>query len=82
MLIALTRLIMWSYATNTSFPAGLELSLIVAVPAAFYLLAILIAESAPVASLVIYAGVPVVYFIAIFVDRSTAPPGAVEDDFT
>jgi hypothetical protein len=26
--------------------------------------------------------VPVVYFIAIFVDRSTAPPGAVEDDFT
>ena len=89
-LIALTRLIMWSYATNRPHLLYEPISrrtktvgvLIVAVPAAFYLLAILIAESAPVASLVIYAGVPVVYFIAIFVDRSTAPPGAVEDDFT
>jgi hypothetical protein len=45
------------------------------VPAALYVPAILIAESAPVASLVIYAGVPVLYFIAIFVNRSTAPPG-------
>ena len=90
MLIALTRLIMWSYATNRPHLLYEPISrrtktvgvLIVAVPAAFYLLAILIAESAPVASLVIYAGVPVVYFIAIIVDRSTAPPGAVEDDFT
>jgi hypothetical protein len=56
--------------------------LIVAAPAALYVLAILIAESSPVASLAIYAGVPILYFIAIFVDRSTAPPGAVEDEFT
>jgi hypothetical protein len=52
--------------------------LLVAVPAALYLLAILIAESAPVASLVIYVGTIVLYFIAFFVDRLMAPPGAVE----
>jgi hypothetical protein len=46
------------------------------------MLAILIAEGAPEASMVIYAGVPILYFVAVFVDRSTAPPGAVEDDFT
>jgi Sec-independent protein secretion pathway component TatC len=55
---------------------------LVAVPAALYVLAILIAGSAPVASLLIYVGAIVLYFIAIFVDRVTAPPGAVENDFT
>jgi hypothetical protein len=44
-------------------------------PAALYLLAILIAGSAPVASLVIYLGAIVSYFIAIVVDRLTAPAG-------
>jgi Sec-independent protein secretion pathway component TatC len=53
----------------------------VAVPAALYLLAILIAGNAPVSSLVIYVGTIVLYFIAIFVDRLTAPSGG-ENDFT
>ena len=30
----------------------------------------------------IYGAVPVLYFIGIFVDRSTAPPGTEEDEFT
>lgn len=91
LLIALTRLIVWLYATNrphllyepvdrrTKTVGGL----LVALPAALYLVAILIAGNAPVASLAIYVGAVVLYFIALFVDRSTAPPGAaVEDDFT
>jgi uncharacterized membrane protein len=56
--------------------------LIGAVPAAIYLLAILIADGAPLASLLIYCVVPVLYFIALFVDRSTAPRGSAEDAFT
>jgi hypothetical protein len=56
--------------------------LIVAVPAALYVLAILISDSAPEASMFIYAAVPVLYFVAILVDRSTAPPGTEEDEFT
>jgi uncharacterized membrane protein len=90
LLIALTRLIVWLYATNRPHllyePIGRRTEmvgvLIVAVPAALYMLAILIAEGAPEASMMIYAGVPILYFVAVFVDRSTAPPGAVEDDFT
>ena len=90
LLIALTRLIIWLYATNRpdllygpidrhTKTVGVWL---VAVPAALYVLAILIAESAPGASLLIYVGAIVLYFIAIFVDRLTATPGAVENDFT
>ena len=89
-LIAITRLIIWLYATNRrhllyepiSRRTKTAVVLIVGVQIVLYVLAVLISESAPVASLVIYAGVPILYFIATFVDRSTAPPGAVEDDFT
>jgi uncharacterized membrane protein len=89
-LIALTRLIVWLYATNRPHllyePIGRRTRtvgvLIVAVPAALYVLAILIADSAPAGSMFIYAAVPVLYFIALFVDRSTAPPGTEEDEFT
>ena len=89
-LIALTRLIVWLYATNRPHLLYEPISrrtrtvgvLIVAVPAALYVLAILIADSAPAGSMFIYAAVPVLYFIALFVDRSTAPPGTEEDEFT
>ena len=46
-----------------------------ALPATLNVLAILIASAAPVVSMVIYGVVPVLYFIAIVVDRSTAPAG-------
>jgi uncharacterized membrane protein len=88
LLIALTRLSVWLYATNRPHllfdPINRRTRtvgvLIVAVPAAPYALAIVIAHGAPVASLVIYAAVPVLYFIGHFVDRSTAPPGSVEGE--
>lgn len=90
LVIAVARLIVWLYATNRPHllyePIARRTKtvgvLIVAVPAALYVLAILIADSAPTASLWIYAGVPILYFITVFVDRSTAPPGAEEDEFT
>ena len=89
LLIAVTRLIVWLYATNRPHllyePIGRRTQtvgvLIVAVPAALYVLAILIAGSAPEASL-LSARRSVLYFIATLVDRSTAPPGAEEDEFT
>lgn len=90
LLIALTRLTVWLYATNRPHllfepvdrrtrTAG---ALLVAIPAAIYTVAILISEAAPGASLAIYAGVPVLYFIGIVLERSTAPPGSVADEFT
>ena len=90
LLIAVTRLIVWLYATNRPHLLYESIShrtktagvLIVAVPAALYVVAILIAGSAPAASMFIYGAVPVLYFIGIFVDRSTAPPGTEEDEFT
>jgi hypothetical protein len=83
LLIALTRLIVWLYVSSRPHLLYEPLSgrlktvgvLIGAVPAAIYLLAILIADGAPLASLLIYCAVPVLYFIALFVDRSTAPRG-------
>jgi uncharacterized membrane protein len=82
--MALTRLWVWSYATGRphllfepvdrrSRRAGV---LLVAIPAAVYALAILIADAAPVLSLAIYAGAPVLYFIGLFLDHATGPPGS------
>jgi uncharacterized membrane protein len=88
-LIALTRLVVWLYATSRPHllyePIGRRTrtvgALIAAVPAELYALGILISESAHGASLAIYAGVPILYFIGLFIDRSTAPPGSAEEDF-
>jgi hypothetical protein len=90
LLIALARLSVWLYATNRpnllfepvsrcTRTAG---SLIVPVPAANYTIAILISHAAPAASLAIYAAAPVVYFIALLVERSTVSPGSRDDGFT
>jgi uncharacterized membrane protein len=75
--IAIMRVVMWLYATSRphllwrtlddrEHRAGLALTL----PTVFiYLLGILIAGVAPVVSLVIYGGVPVLYFVVITVLR-------------
>jgi hypothetical protein len=42
--------------------------------------AILLAGSSPIASLWIYAGVPILYFVTLIVTRKAAPPEAVEQD--
>ena len=89
LLISLTRLIVWLYGTN--WPHSLfesidrrsrRVVLLVLVPAGFWLLAILIADSAPTASLAIYAGVPILYFVSLVLTRTKAPPGAPAEDFT
>lgn len=49
--------------------------LVVLVPAALYVVAILISGSLPIASLWIYAGAPILYFAALVFSRAPAPPG-------
>ncbi len=90
LLIALTRLVVWLYATNrphllfepVSRRTRLVGALFTAVPAGLYTLAIIISDNLPGASLAIYAGAPVLYFIVLILERSTAPPGEVDDEFT
>ena len=89
LLIALTRLVVWLYATNRPHllhePIDRRVKtigvLIVALPAALYVLAIGLADSAPSASLGIYLAAPVLYFVGVFVSRSIAPQGEA-DEFT
>jgi uncharacterized membrane protein len=75
--IAVMRVVMWLYATNRRHllwqrldarqrRAGLALNV---VPGLVYLLAFLVARSAPGVSLLIYAGMPVLYFLSITVLR-------------
>jgi uncharacterized membrane protein len=88
--VAATRLGMWWYATGRSHllfePIDAESRRggvwLVAGPAAVYLAAILVADSAPLVSRVIYAAVPAGYFVLVWRLRHSAPPGAVERDFT
>jgi uncharacterized membrane protein len=88
--IAATRLGIWVYATARTHLLIAPLDArsrwaafaIAAAPGIIYGFAILIAESDPTASLVIYAAVPILYFIAISVVRSSAPPESAERDFT
>ena len=89
MLIALTRLVVWLYATNRphllyeSIDRRVKTigALLVTIPTALYLLAIGLADSAPDASLAIYVATPILYFVIAFVSRSIAPPGEA-DEFT
>ncbi|MEX0784041.1 MAG: TMEM175 family protein [Dehalococcoidia bacterium] len=90
LLIAVTRLCIWWYATGRSHllfhpvdsRSRLDGVAVVAVPGAVYALAIAIAEAAPRASLAIYALAPVLYFIGVIIARTSAPPGSAEQDFT
>jgi len=86
----LSRVILWLYATNRlhllflpvdrqSRRAGVALA---AVPGVAYAIAIAAAKVAPTLSLVIYAAVPVLTFVAIALVRTSAPPGSAEQDFT
>jgi uncharacterized membrane protein len=88
--IALTRVVIWLYATNRpqllwqrldvrQRRAGLGVTVI---PGLVYLLAILLAGFAPGVSLVIYGGVPVLYFLTITVLRSSRKRNQEYADFT
>src|SRR5215211_2363261 len=88
--IAVTRLIMWMYATGRSHLLVAPIDArsrwaavaVVAVPGVAYAVAIAVAASSPTASLAIYAAVPVLYFVGITLARTTAPPESAERDFT
>ena len=89
-LIAAMRAVIWLYATNRpqllwqrlddhQRRAGLVLNLL---PGLVYLLAFLVARSAPGLSLLIYAGLPVLYFLSITVLRGTRTRNQEYADFT
>jgi uncharacterized membrane protein len=85
-----TRLAVWLYATTRehillapvdgrSRRAGVVL---VAFPGVGYLLAMLLAGEVPTLAIVIYALVPVLYFVTISIVRIGAPEGSVREEFT
>ncbi len=88
--IAVTRLIMWIYATGRPYLLFVPIDArsrwtgvaLVAAQGAIYAVAIAIATASPTASLRIYAAVPVLYFVVITIARTTARPGSAEQDFT
>ncbi len=88
--ISATRLAIWLYATGRvhllydAVDRTIRRTGVLAAlgPAVAYAVAFAIAEVAPVASMVIYAAVPVAYFVAISFARSSAPPGSAERDLT
>jgi uncharacterized membrane protein len=88
--VAVMRVVIWLYATNRPHllwqrlddrqrRAGLALSVF---PGLVYLLAFLVARSAPGVSLLIYAGLPVLYFLSITVLRSGRKRNLEYADFT
>jgi TMEM175 potassium channel family protein len=88
--IALMRAVMWLYATNRPHllwqrlddrqrRAGLALTVF---PGLVYLLAFLVAPATPTVSLVIYAVVPVLYFLSTTVLRSGRKRNQEYADFT
>ena len=88
--IAIMRTVIWLYATNRpqllwqrlddrQRRAGLALNLY---PGLVYLLAFLVAKAAPGVSLLIYAGLPVLYFLSITVLRWGRERNQEYADFT
>jgi len=88
--IAATRCAIWIYATGRSDllhdPIDRQFrraGILVAVgPALAYLLAFAIADVAPVGSMTIFIAVPVGYFVAISLARSSSPRDSAERDMT
>jgi uncharacterized membrane protein len=89
-LIAIMRVVIWLYATNRPHllwqplddrqrRAGLALNLY---PGLVYLLAFLLARSTPRLSLMIYAGLPLLYFLSITVLRGSRKRNVEYADFT
>jgi uncharacterized membrane protein len=82
LLIAATRLSMWWYVARRPHLSVVPMSTrarrtgvaVVAGPGLAYLFAILVADAAPTLSLVIYATVPVLYFVLVIIARTTQPP--------
>lgn len=90
MAIAVTRLVIWMYATGRSHLLIVPIdrrsrraaAALVVIQAAAYALAIAVADATPTVSLIIYAAIPVLYFVFITLERTTSPPDAADRDFT
>lgn len=88
--IAATRLWMFLYATTRPHllygpvdrPSRVAGVLLIMGPMVAYIVAIAFADVAPRLSWSIYAGVPVLYFVAVWRVRHMAPLGTAEADFT
>jgi uncharacterized membrane protein len=88
--ISATRLGIWWYATGRTrllyVPIDAQSrrtgALLAAVPGIVYAIGAAIASAAPTASLAIYAGVPIAYFLGITFVRTSASTGSAETDFT
>jgi TMEM175 potassium channel family protein len=85
-----TRLAMWLYATKRTHILVAPVDarsrwagvILVAFPGVAYLVGYLVAEPAPTLTIAIYALVPVLYFVAIWIVHASAPEGSVSEEFT
>lgn len=85
-----TRLATWLYATARTHILVAPVDprsrwagvILVAFPGVAYLIGMGVAEAAPTLAIVIYALVPVLYFVTIWILRASAPEGAVTEEFT
>src|SRR5262245_40027444 len=88
--MALTRLAIWLYATNRPHLLHEPIDarsrqigvVIVLVPLAMYIAAIVFAGINTRVSVAIFAAVPVLYVVSALVIKETAPPGTAESEFT
>ena len=88
--ISATRLGIWWYATGRTHLLYVPIdaqsrrtgSLVAGIPGVVFAIGALVASAAPTVSLVIYAGVPILYFLGITLMRTSAPAGSAEADFT
>ena len=88
--IVVTRLATWLYATSRTHilvtpvdararRAGVVL---VALPGVAYLVGFAVADTTPTLAIWIYALVPVLYFLTVWILRSSAPDSSVTEEFT
>jgi len=88
--LALTRLMIWLYATKrphllyeaVDAPSRRMGVVVVIVPLSLYVAAILLAGIHPRISVAMYAVVPVLYFVSAIVVPQAEPPDSVERGFT
>lgn len=88
--IVVTRLATWLYATRRSHILATPVDararrggiFLVALPGVAYLVGLAVADATPTLAIWIYALVPVVYFVMIWVLRSSAPKSSVTEEFT
>lgn len=88
--IVVTRLATWLYATRRSHILATPVDararrggiFLVALPGVAYLVGLAVGDATPTLAIWIYALVPVLYFVMIWVLRSSAPKSSVTEEFT